>query len=78
MLVTKGAFSIVMDVPSVRVSLRPSTASRKLCERDSTLSVTVLSPLITMGRTLRLCGATGVRHTVLVRGTMMGPPFDSE
>ena len=51
-------------------------AARKLCERDSTERVITLLSLITIGRMLRLCGATGVRHKLLVDGTMIGPPFD--
>ena len=73
-----GALRMVTVVVSTSFSLRPSMAMRKLCERDSTLSVTTLSSLSTMGRMLRLCGATGVRHSEPVCGTIMGPPFDSE
>ena len=36
------------------------------------------SSLMTMGRTFRLCGATGVMAMVLLCGTMTGPPMLSE
>lgn len=34
--------------------------------------------VMTMGRTFRLCGATGVMAMVLLCGTMTGPPMLSE
>lgn len=42
------------------------------------INVISQSSLMTMGRTFRLCGATGVMAMVLLCGTMTGPPMLSE
>ena len=72
------ALVIVINVESVIFCERPSTATRKLWVRLSTFSSMRLSSRMTMGRMLRLWGATGVIQIELDCGTMMGPPFESD
>ena len=69
-----GARRRVMVVFSEILSLRPSTAIRKLWLRLLTRRVITTSSQTITGRVLRLCDATGDRQKVPERGTMMGPP----
>ena len=76
MRVENGAFDMVTTVPSVRPEERPSTAARKEWLRLSTFKVMTEVSGTTIGRTLRLWGATAVRHSVPVEGAIIGPPLD--
>ena len=69
---------MVSTVFSGHFSDLPSIAIRKLCDLLSTDSLISALSGITIGRTLRLCGATAVRLSTPDSGAMIGPPFDSE
>ena len=67
---------MVRRVSSAIFMLRPSTATRKLCDREHTSSSITLVSLMTIGRIFRLWGATGVMQRLPLWGTMIGPPLD--
>ena len=69
---------MVRSVVSCIFCERPSTATRKLWVRLSTLNSMRQSSRITMGLRLKLWGATGVMQSEFDCGTIIGPPLESE
>ena len=69
-----GALRNVMLSPEVFSSERPSRLTRKCLFLPSATSLISASSPITSGRTLRLCGATGVIMKLDALGATMGPP----
>ena len=73
-LTVKSHFRMANWCSAVIVSKRESKVQRKLSARPSISKDTTKLSEITMGRTFKLCGATGVMTKLPDRGKMIGPP----